>query len=251
MIDTHSHIYESYYKNRVDDVIKDALDDKVKYIICCGVDKETSYESFHLAEKYNEVFFSGGIFPTESFDNDYSFLDELIKSKKMVAIGECGIDLHYENSNLEDQKNRFETQIKYAISHDLPVIIHSRDAFNETYEIIKKYKGKLRGVIHCFSYGFQELSKFLELGLYIGIDGPITYKNNDKLREIIKKIPLNRLLLETDSPYLTPVPYRKLMNETKYIKNIYLYVSIALSVDFNNFVDIIRRNALALFSKIK
>jgi TatD DNase family protein len=247
MIDTHAHLHSKEYNNDLNDVINRALDQGVEKIVLIGTDIITSKRALELTREYDIFYCSLGLFPTES-SSDTSFIEQMINEPKVIGIGECGIDLHYDTP-LECQISKFISQIELSIKYNKPIIIHSRDAFNETYEILKKYKGKLKGVVHCYSYGIDELKLILDLGLYIGIDGPITYSNASKLREVVKNCPLNQMVVETDCPYLTPVPFRGKRNEPAYLKYILEEISNTLNIDFVEVCDIIKKNSINLFFK--
>lgn len=214
LIDTHAHLNVNRYNKNIDKVLKRAKDKGVNKIIVIGMDYNTSKKAVELAKDYDSLYATVGIHPGYVDNSNHTELDELYKDNKVVAVGEIGIDLYHRKDNLLLQSKVFEEQIQKAIKLDLPVIIHIRNSFDETYQILKKYKNKVKGVFHCFSSNLEDAIKALDLGFYIGIDGPITFKNGNKeLIEVVKNVPLNKLLIETDSPYLTPEPYRGKTNE--------------------------------------
>ena len=213
MIDTHAHINTKEYDNRIDEIIQNAKRNNVNKIITVGMDKKTSIRAIELAEQYDEIFASVGIHPAYVDESNHNDLNNLYNNKRVVAVGEIGLDYYWKDDNRKLQEKVFEEQLLKAIELDLPVIIHTRNSFKETYEIVSKYKGKIKGVFHCFSSDLEDAIKTVELGFYIGVDGPITFNNNEPIRTIIEKIDLKHILIETDSPYLTPVPFRGKKNE--------------------------------------
>jgi TatD DNase family protein len=216
-IDTHCHISKDDYEN-IDKVINDAKENDVNYLFICGWDKKSIKESIEISEKYDNVFLELGFHPSEAnitSDEDLIELEKIVKNnKKVIAIGEIGLDYHWEKDNKKKQKELFRKQIELAKKLDLPVVIHSRDAFQDTYDILKETKYK--GVIHCFSGNEENAKMYLSIGYYLGIGGVVTFKNSN-LKNTLKNVPLERLLLETDSPYLAPTPHRGEQNEPKYI----------------------------------
>lgn len=216
-IDTHCHLSKEDYED-INIVIKNAKDNNVEYLIICGCDKKSIKESIEIANQNKNIYLAIGYHPSEAnttTDEDLIELEKTIKSnKKVVAVGEIGLDYHWEKDNKEKQKELFKKQIELAKKLNLPIVIHSRDAFQDTYDILKEAKHK--GVIHCFSGNLENAKMYLSLGFYLGIGGVITFKNTN-LKETIKEIPLDKILLETDSPYLAPTPHRGEQNEPKYI----------------------------------
>jgi TatD DNase family protein len=174
-----------------------------------------------IAVKWNFFYPTGGLHPSEASPNyleDFNRFKEFAKNNKIYAVGECGLDYHWDITYKEEQKKLFILQCEYAIEHDLPIIVHSRDASQDTFDIIKSYQGRLKGVMHCYS-GSAELAKeYLKLGFYISLGGPVTFKNAKEPKEVCKLVPLDRLLIETDCPYLAPTPFRGKRNESAYVK---------------------------------
>lgn len=216
-IDSHCHLSIKDYEN-IDDVIKEANENNVGKLIVSGCDKESIKESIEIAEKYDNVYLSLGFHPSEAneiTEEDITWLKEIIKNNnKVVAVGEIGLDYYWEKENKEKQKNMFEKMLLLAKEVNLPVVIHSRDAFQDTYDILEK--NNVSGVIHCFSGNLENAKKYIKLGFTLGIGGVITFKNTN-LKEVIKNIELENIILETDSPYLAPTPHRGNQNTPKYI----------------------------------
>ena len=208
MIDTHCHIYHEYY----DDI--SLLIDKIKLagvskIIVNGCDMKSNLEVLDLVNKYDIVYGAIGFHPTELIDNEeesINFLNDHINDNKIVAIGEIGLDYHYEDTNKERQQRLFKKQLEIASQFKKPVIVHSRDAIQDTYDIINNYT--LTGSIHAYSGSLEMAREFIKLGFCLGIGGVCTYKNAKNIQNVIENISLAYILLETDSPYLTPVPFR-------------------------------------------
>lgn len=249
MIDTHSHLLAEEFKDDLDSCIKRCLENNVNKVILVGFSKELNRRAQELTTLYPNFFFpTAGIHPEEVEDvSDLDYLEDFIKNNKIYAVGECGLDYHYRVDNKELQKEMFEGQIKLSIKYNLPLIIHSRDAMADTYEILKKYEGKAYGVLHCFSGSKEMALRFIELGYFIGLDGPVTYKNAKEPKEVAKTIPLDRLLLETDCPYMTPTPYRGKRNESSYVIFVAKEVANLRNISYKELEDITDNNAKRLF----
>jgi TatD DNase family protein len=251
LIDTHSHIYYDKYNHDLDEVINRSLDKGIDRIICVGVDLESSIQSLEIANKYSNVFCTVGYHPHESQKaiNGYlNDLEEMCKDPKVVAIGETGLDYYYNYSYPEIQKKRFIEQIELAISLKLPVVIHNRESDNDLYEILKKYTPK--GVIHCFSSDINFANKIIDLGLLLSFTGIITFKNST-LSNVIASIPISKLMVETDSPYLTPEPYRGKRNEPSYVSIVAEKIAEIKKIPIEDVIDQTTSNALKLFYKLK
>jgi len=217
-IDTHMHIgYD--FGTSPDLFIKNAIDNDVQILIASFCEKDDLIFSTEFVDKYKNLYASVGYHPevaNKIVEKDYEILEEMIKKNpKIVAIGEIGLDYYWEKDNKEKQREVFRRQLKLAEKLQLPVIIHSRDSINETYEILKEFP-KVKGIIHCFSGSLEMARKFINLGYVLGIGGVVTFKNS-KLYQVIEQIPLTSIVLETDSPYLSPEPVRGSTNESKNI----------------------------------
>ena len=207
LIDTHCHLSMS-------DI--DSINNMDGIMITAGCDDETNKEVIELVKKYPNVYGVLGIHPEEIdkiTDSSFKFIEDNLSNKKIVGIGEIGLDYYWRSDNKEKQKEVFERQLELAEKYNLPVVIHSRDAIQDTYDIVSKYK--LRGSIHCFSSSLEMAKEFIKLGYKIGVGGTITFKNSKKLQEIVQVIDIENILLETDSPYLSPEPFRGRKNEPK------------------------------------
>lgn len=224
LTDSHLHLFKEYFDD-IDKVINDAKKNKVCRYISNADNITSCHEMLDLSKKYVDVYIALGIHP-ENVDDDInefeSLLEENINNKKIVAIGEIGLDYYYTKDNKDKQIDLFDKQLNLAEKYNLPVIIHSREATLDTINTLKKHK--CSGVIHCFSGSLETAREYIKLGFSIGVGGVMTFKNS-KIDNIIKDIPLESIVLETDSPYLTPEPYRKYKNEPKYILTIAEYLA--------------------------
>ena len=216
-VDTHCHIFNEYYED-IDSLIMEIKNAGIDKVIVNGCDLKSNLEVFELVRKYDIVYGAIGFHPTELdelTDDDMEFLRNHINDDKIVAIGEIGLDYHYENTNKEKQIDAFKKQLDIASEYNKPIIIHSRDSIQDTYNILSEYK--LRGSIHAFSGSKEMALDFIKLGYYIGVGGVCTYKNAKNLVNVIENVDLAYILLETDSPYLTPEPYRMKQNSSCYV----------------------------------
>ena len=248
-IDTHTHLSKKDYDD-IEKVIEDAKEQDVLYLIISGCDKEGIKESIEIANTHNNIYLALGYHPSETSkttDKDLEELEEIIKTnKKVVALGEIGLDYYWEKDNKEEQKELFKKQIEIAKKYNLPLVIHSRDAFQDTYDILKE--ANYKGVIHCFSGNVENAKMYLSLGFYLGIGGVITFKNTN-LKETIKEIPIDKILLETDAPYLAPTPHRGEKNESKYIPIIAEEIGNLLNKTKAEIGEITTQNATKMFNK--
>ncbi len=239
MIDTHAHIENSDEHLGIDNL---------KAVILSAANIETSKMNLKLAEKYPNMFAAIGVHPLEigKVDEQIDILDRMAEENpNVVAIGECGLDYSQEIDKLK-QEILFRGQIAISLKHKKPLIVHSREASDETLEILKSYKG-LKGVIHCYSGGKKRIKRYLDIDgkWYFGIDGNLTYE--DGLIEVVKEIPKDRLLLETDSPELTPVPHRGKKNQPNWVEFVYKKTAEIWNLSFEETEKIIDKNAETLF----
>ena len=244
--DTHCHIYKEYYEN-IDEVLKNALKNNINRLVNNGCNKESNEEVLMLAKKYENMYIALGIHP-ESVDTyqkeDLTFIEKNINNPKVIAIGEIGLDYHYTKENKNEQIQLFESQLKIAEHYNLPVIIHSREATLDTINTLKKYH--VKGVIHSFSGSLETAKIYIKMGYLLGINGVITFKNS-KLKEVIKELPLEHLVLETDSPYLTPEPFRGKRNEPARIKEIATFISELKGINLEELARITNENIKRIF----
>ena len=247
MIDTHAHINTKQFNQTIDEIINRAKANHVNHIIVIGMDAYHNERAVELASKYPNLYATVGIHPT-TLEGDVNLLKPLLKHKKVVAIGETGIDLYWDKTNLDLQIKYFKAQIELAIAYDLPVIVHTRDSFNEAYECLKPYKGKIRGVFHSFSSNLSDAKKAIDLGFYIGISGVVTFNKATDLHEIVEHIDLKHMILETDAPYLAPVPFRGKINEPAYTMYVLKKVALIKNLDEKIVDEVTTNNAIKLFN---
>ena len=214
-IDTHCHLTK---EDNIDELINRCTKNEVDALIISGCDKEGIIEGLEIIKKYPNIYMTIGFHPSEvstTTDEDIAWLEKLIKeNKKIVGIGEIGLDYYWERDNKEAQKELFEKQLNLAEKLNLPIVIHSREATQDTYNILKKHK--IKGIIHCYSGSLEMAREYIKLGYYLGIGGVLTFKNSN-LKDVVKEISLDNITLETDSPYLAPTPYRGSKNSPEYI----------------------------------
>ena len=246
LIDTHCHLFKKYFNN-LDDILNVAIENNVNKYISAADNIESCEEMIELTKKINNVYICLGIHPS-CLDEDLDKLENLIKenlnNQQFIAIGEIGLDYYYGKESKEKQILLFEKQLGFAEKYNLPVVIHSREATMDTINILKKYR--VTGVIHCFNGSLETAKEYIKMGYKLGINGMITFKNC-KLKEIIKQLNLSNLVLETDSPYLTPEPFRKYTNEPKYIKIIAEFLAELFKVSIEEVEEITTKNASDIF----
>ena len=251
LVDTHSHIYYDEYKHDLPDIISKAEEDGVNRIICVGTDIKTSYESIRIASEHNNVFCTVGCHPHDSSKMKSSYiheLEEMCKAPKVVGIGETGLDYFYNHSSKDIQKKSFIQHIELSKELNLPVVIHNRDSDKDLMEILREYQPK--GVIHCFSGNLEMAKEVVSLGLLISFTGIITFKNFTSF-DVIKEISLDNFMVETDSPYLSPVPFRGKRNEPKHVKIIAEKISEIKNVSVKEIKKQTTKNAYKLFNRLK
>lgn len=247
MIDTHVHLNDDHFEHIIDETIKRAHENGINKMIIVGYDKKTSLKAVKIAHEYDNIYASVGLHPSEvSKDNsDLDWLIELLNDDKVIAIGEIGLDYHWDTSNKDLQKKYFIMQINIANEYKMPIIIHNRDACKDTLEIVKKY-ANIKGIMHCFSGSIEIAHKYMKLGFLLGIGGVVTFKNSN-LREVVKEIPLDYMVSETDSPYLAPTPYRGKPNEPKNIRLIIEEISHIKNVTIEEIEKRMEENVYQLF----
>lgn len=223
-VDTHCHLYSSYYED-LDDVIEQIKESEIYRVINNGCDKNSNIEVLESVGKYDLMYGALGIHPesaNEYTQEDLDYIEEHIKDKKIVAIGEIGLDYYWIKDNKDKQKELFEYQLKLAEKYNIPVIIHSREATQDTIDILKKYN--IKGIIHSFSGSYEVAQIYIKMGFLLGINGVITFKNCN-LKDVIEKIDVSNIVLETDSPYLTPVPNRGKRNDPTKVMDIAKFIA--------------------------
>ena len=247
IIDTHAHYVSEQYENLHNEIFSQFEAFGVKAVINCGCNIENSKKTIELAKKYDCCYAAVGFHPEDITDEgiDLVALEELLKAEKVLAIGEIGLDYYWNKENKAVQINAFIAQIELAKKYDLPVIVHDRDAHADTLKILKRYKPK--GVVHCFSGSVEMAREIIKLGMYIGIGGVVTFKNGRKLSEVVADTPMDKILLETDGPYLAPEPFRGRLNNSFLIPFIAEKISEIKKFPLNEIYRITKENAISLF----
>ena len=251
IIDTHTHLYLKQFNEDIDLVINRSKEIGVNKFIFPAIDS-SHFDSMHsLKNKYpKDIYLMSGLHPTdvkENYKDELDFVVNTLKTNNYVAIGEIGIDLYWEKSFLKQQQDAFKFQIRLAIKHDLPIVIHCREAFNEIFEVLDKENcDKLRGVFHCFTGTFEEAQRAINLGFVLGIGGVVTFKNGG-IDKFLHKIDLKNIVLETDSPYLAPVPLRGKRNESSYIIYVLEKLSEIYGISKEKIAEITSKNAEKVF----
>ena len=243
LIDSHCHLVNEDYN--IDEIIEKAKENDVKYLIVSGSERDDNKLNIKLLDKYDNIFLSAGYHPSMASsvtEDDYNFLERCLMNDRVVAVGEIGLDYHYGKEDMEEQKELFRRQLDLAKKYNKPVVIHTRDAFLDTYNILREYN--LSGVIHCFSGSLEVAKQYLDLGYYLGIGGVVTFKNS-KLKDVIKEIGLGRVVFETDSPYLSPIRGEK--NEPGNVKLVCEFISDLLGLSFDEVAKITSNNSITLF----
>lgn len=251
LIDSHVHLNDEELFPRIEEIIEKAKANGVKAFICIGYDRESSELAIEISQMYSEVYAAIGIHPSEAKhykNSDLEWLESNIKQNKVVAIGEIGLDYYWDKSHESRQKELFIKQIDLANKYSLPIVVHMRDATNDTYEMIRDNKRKdLQGVMHCYSGPTEYLDKFIDLNMYVSLAGPVTFKNARVPKEIAKNISLDSLLVETDAPYLAPMPHRGKINESKNLKYIVKEIADIKGVSVEKVEEKTFNNTLNLF----
>jgi len=250
-VDTHAHLFFENFKEDIDEVIKRAIENGVDYIVVPATDIKTAREAIALSEKYEQIYATVGIHPHDTKDWDESLIaeiEELAKHPKVVAIGEIGLDYYYDFSPKTQQIKSFKSQLDLAIKLELPVVVHSRDSDNDMMEIIQSYCGTgLKAQFHCFNSSIEYAAEFMKMNHFISFTGNITYKKSDSIRNVLKLIDMNHLMLETDSPFMTPVPFRGKRNEPAYVKYVAQQVAETNNISVEEVGRITSLNAFRFF----
>lgn len=246
IIDTHCHVYDSEMGN-ADEIIRQAAENDI-YVILNGTDPSSNREILELSQKHENVYAALGYFHTfadEITDDDISLLDRQLSSDKVIAVGEIGLDYYHRKDNKDSQKLLFEKMLNLAQKHDLPVIVHSRKSIQDTFDVLKNHD--VVGSMHCYQGSAEMAREFIKLGFYIGIGGPITHVNNKKIRKMAKEIGIGHMLVETDSPYLTPEDKRGEKNTPLNLKYIIRKIAEELDMKEDEVMQITAENAKMLF----
>lgn len=251
-LDSHAHVFCKEYGNDSDEIIQHAKQAGLTHLmcICCSLEEaECAFEK-QKDEPFLDV--AAGYHPEEADDvtqERMNALEIMVQSGKLKAVGEIGLDYYWRKDNIEKQKEVFIEQLQLAQKYDLPVIVHSRDAIMDTYNLLKAYPVKRGGIIHCFSSSAEMAKEFVKLGYMIALGGPVTFKNAKVPKEVAKEVPLDSLLIETDCPYLSPSPHRGKRNEPMYIPYIANEIAALREIDLKTLMDAVQKNYQRLFSE--
>ena len=247
LIDSHCHINDKQFSTDLDSTINRAIDKGITHLVCIGTDIKSSEKAIQISQKYTEVFATCGIHPHEADKADKNFiniLEELAKHEKVVAIGEMGLDYYYDFSEKKNQNNVFQAQLELSKDLNLPAVIHNRDSDKDLLNILTKSNTSY-GVIHCFASDYKMAKKLLDLGLYISFTGMVTFVRS--LKEVIKKVDLHKIMIETDSPYLAPHPFRGKRNEPKNVIEVAKFIANIKNIDLNIFNKVVYENTKNFF----
>lgn len=252
LFDTHAHLDDSRFNEDREYIINKLKEEGVEYIVNPGADIPSSLRAIELSKKYDFIYSAVGVHPHDVKDMDNDTIDvlrNLSKNEKVVAIGEIGLDYYYDNSPRDLQRKWFEEQIKLANELKLPIIIHDRDAHQDTFNIIKNTKSNDIGcVLHCYSGNLELATEYVKMGCFISIAGPVTFKNNKKTLEVIREIPLEYLLIETDSPYLSPEPHRGKRNDPSYVRYVAEKIAVEKGISYEKVCSATMENAKKFFN---
>jgi len=249
LIDTHVHLNDERLYQDLKLHIQEANEVNVTKMICIGYDIKSSQKAIEIANQYDGVYASVGIHPSEvkkASINDLDKIAAMLNNKKVVAIGEIGLDYYWDKTFIDLQKEFFIKQLEIAKKYDKPVIIHMREAALDTFDILKQYR--LPGVMHCYSGSLEMAHRFIDIGMYLGIGGVVTFQNSKEIKRVVEGIDLKYIVSETDAPYLAPVPYRGKLNRPKYIREIVEKIAEIKSVDVSVVEKQIEENVKKLFN---
>ena len=247
--DTHAHYDDKAFDSDRDELLSVLPEKGVELVVLPGCDVKSSRHAIEIAEAYNYIYAAVGIHPGELAgfkSGDIDIIRKLAAHEKCVAIGEIGLDYYWDDSRKAEQKELFINQLELALELDLPVIIHDREAHADSMEILFRYP-ELRGVLHCFSGSKEMAQEILKRGWYLGFDGPVTYKNAKKALEVLEICPMDRLLIETDSPYLSPVPMRGKRNEPAFVQYVAQKIAELRGMEAEEMAEITTQNTCRLF----
>ncbi len=248
LVDTHAHIYDKQFKPDFDEII-DRISKELEFIVSIGYDLESSEKSVDLAEKYPFIYGVVGVHPTDIkkySDTVERKLEELARNEKVVAIGEIGLDYHWMEDPKEEQEEIFRRQMELSRRVGLPVVIHTRDAMEDTVKILEDYKD-VGGIMHCYPGSYETAEKLIDR-YYFGIGGVVTFKNNKVTKETVKKLPIEKIVIETDCPYLTPEPFRGKRNEPVYVRYIAEEIARIKEMPLEKVIEITTENAKKVYN---
>lgn len=248
LIDTHIHLNDKRLYQDLAQHIKEAYEANVKKMICIGYDTPSSRKAIKIAHQFKGVYAAVGIHPSDVKNADYSDIDEIEKmltDERVIAVGEIGLDYYWDKTFNEKQQEFFRLQLDLAKKYQKPVSIHSRDAIQDTFDILNEYK--IPGVMHCYSGSLEMAKRFVAIGMYLGIGGVVTFHNSKEIKKVVAEIDLKYLISETDAPYLAPVPYRGKLNRPKYIREIVDRIAELKNCSFEEAEAQIEKNVRNLF----
>lgn len=247
LFDTHAHLNAEQYNEDLEQVIERAKSEKVEKIVVVGFDRPTITRAMELIEEYDFIYAAIGWHPVDAIDmtdEDLAWIKDLSQHEKVVAIGEMGLDYYWDKSPKDVQKEVFRRQIALAKEVKLPIVIHNRDATEDVVTILKEEgAAEVGGIMHCFTGSLETAKACMEMNFYISFGGPVTFKNAKKPKEVVKEIPSEKLLIETDCPYLTPVPFRGKRNEPSYVKYIAEQIAELREISFEELAELTTKNA--------
>ncbi|MDH6564060.1 TatD DNase family protein [Bacillus sp. TBS-096] len=251
LFDTHAHLNAEQYNEDLEQVIERAKSEKVEKIVVVGFDRPTIMRAMELIEEYDFIYAAIGWHPVDAIDmtdEDLAWIKDLSQHEKVVAIGEMGLDYYWDKSPKDVQKEVFRRQIALAKEVKLPIVIHNRDATEDVVTILKEEgAAEVGGIMHCFTGSLETAKACMEMNFYISFGGPVTFKNAKKPKEVVKEIPSDKLLIETDCPYLTPVPFRGKRNEPSYVKYIAEQIAELREISFEELAELTTKNAKKVF----
>ena len=251
LFDTHVHLNDDQFKEDIEEVIKRAQEAGVSSMVVVGFDRATITRAMELIEKYAFIYAAIGWHPVDAIDmvdEDFAWIEELSSHPKVVAIGEMGLDYHWDKSHRDIQKEVFRKQIRLAKKVKLPIVIHNREATADIVDILKEeHAEEVGGIMHCFSGSPEVAKECLNMNFYISLGGPVTFKNAKKPKEVAEEVPLDKLLIETDCPYLAPHPYRGKRNEPAYVKLVAEQIADLKGLTFEEVAAATTQNARKLF----
>ncbi|WP_416807152.1 TatD family hydrolase [Bacillus safensis] len=251
LFDTHAHLNAEQYNEDLEQVIERAKSEKVEKIVVVGFDRPTITRAMELIEEYDFIYAAIGWHPVDAIDmtdEDLAWIKDLSQHEKVVAIGEMGLDYYWDKSPKDVQKEVFRRQIALAKEVKLPIVIHNRDATEDVVTILKEEgAAEVGGIMHCFTGSLETAKACMEMNFYISFGGPVTFKNAKKPKEVVKEIPSDKLLIETDCPYLTPVPFRGKRNEPSYVKYIAEQIAELREISFEELTELTTKNAKKVF----
>ena len=253
IFETHAHYEDEQFDSGREAILASLPDCGIKRVVNVGSTIETTKKSVELANKYDFIYAAVGVHPSEISELNeerLAWIKELTKLEKVVAIGEIGLDYYWDKEPTvqENQRYWFRRQMELARETDLPIVVHSRDAAFDTMQIMKEtHAEEIPGVIHCYSYSPEMAKEFIKMGYYIGVGGVVTFKNGKKLKEVVEYLPMDRIVIETDSPYLTPDPFRRLRNDSTYLTYVAEEIARLKNISVDQVYETTWNNALKLY----